>query len=147
MGCHQNYSTVGENEQTGLRTLPKGVIIRNMKPDLTPYLGKPVSVVIDRPLGSRHPQHLDIVYTVNYGYLPDTKSGDGMPIDIYLLGVDEPVVEAEGTVIAVIVRSGDTEDKLVVAPGGEQLTIAEIETLVAFQERYFASRIVMMSDE
>src|SRR5436190_21300832 len=85
-----------------------------MKPDLTTYLGKRVRVTIDRPLGSRHPQHADIVYPVNYGYLPNTVSGDGMPIDAYLLGVDEPLAEAEGLVVAVIIRSDDTEDKSVV---------------------------------
>ena len=114
-----------------------------MKPDLTTYLGKRVRVTIDRPLGSRHPQHADIVYPVNYGYLPNTVSGDGMPIDAYLLGVDEPLAEAEGLVVAVIIRSDDTEDKLVVAPEGRSFTGDEIETLVAFQERYFASRIVV----
>ncbi len=32
------------------------------------YLGKVIDVAVDRPLGSRHPKHSDIVYPVNYGY-------------------------------------------------------------------------------
>ena len=33
-------------------------------------IGKIVKVIVDRPLGSRHPKHKDIIYTVNYGYIP-----------------------------------------------------------------------------
>ncbi|MBQ9299025.1 MAG: hypothetical protein IJ214_00790 [Clostridia bacterium] len=36
-----------------------------------------VHVVIDRPLGSRHPEHPDLVYPVNYGYIPGLPAGDG----------------------------------------------------------------------
>ena len=37
------------------------------------YLGKEVSIIIDRPLGSKHPKH-GFVYEVNYGYVPGTQS-------------------------------------------------------------------------
>ena len=43
-------------------------------------------MVIDRPLGSAHPQHPDLVYPVNYGYIPNTEAGDLDPIDAYVLG-------------------------------------------------------------
>ena len=36
------------------------------------YLGKEVKVVIDRPLGSIHPEHNNLYYMINYGYIPDT---------------------------------------------------------------------------
>ena len=106
------------------------------------YLGKRVKVTIDRPLGSRHPREPDMVYPVNYGYLPGTVSGDGQPIDEYVLGVDEPVGSAEGVVIAVVVRADDVEDKLVVAPEGVSYEVEEIEGMVEFQERFFDSRII-----
>ena len=114
-----------------------------IKPDLTPFLGQRVTVIVDRPLGSRHPRRPDLVYPINYGFMPRTVSGDGMPVDAYLLGVDEAVDQAEGVVIAVIVRSDDVEDKLVVAPAGELYTAAQIMERVAFQERYFDSSIVV----
>ena len=33
------------------------------------YIGQTLQVVIDRPLGSRHPQY-GFLYPINYGYLP-----------------------------------------------------------------------------
>ncbi|MBB6017881.1 inorganic pyrophosphatase [Deinococcus radiopugnans] len=108
-----------------------------MKPDLRPFLGQRVNVVVDRPLGSAHPRHQDIVYGVNSGELPGTVSGDGHPIDAYLLGWPESVEGVWGTVIAVIVRHDDGEDKLVVARDGTHWTDEEIANATRFQERYF----------
>ena len=112
------------------------------KPDLTPFLGQRVRVVVDRPLGSVHPRHPDLTYPVNYGELPGTLSGDGKPIDAYLLGWDEPLTGAEGEVIAVLLRADDTEDKLVVKRDGTDWTEADIWEAVQFQERFFRTRLV-----
>ena len=114
-----------------------------MKPDLRPSLGRAVRVVVDRPLGSPHPRHPDIIYPVNYGELPGTVSGDGHPIDAYLLGWHEPVREAQGTVIAVLVRADDTEDKLVVARDGTHWIAEEIFAAVQFQEQFFQTTLLM----
>jgi inorganic pyrophosphatase len=116
------------------------------KPDLTGYLGKSVHVEVDRPLGSVHPSHPEIVYTLNYGFVPGTTSGDGMPVDVYLLGPDIPMHQAEGVVIAVVLRDGDIEDKLVVATGEiapNAYREEEIMRAISFQEQYFESRLVM----
>ena len=59
------------------------------------YLGKNIDVLIDRKLGTKHPKH-NIYYSVNYGYVPNTVSGDGEELDVYLLGVFEPVDEYNG---------------------------------------------------
>jgi inorganic pyrophosphatase len=107
------------------------------------YIGKVVTVTIDRPLGSRHPRYGDIVYPLNYGYIASTLSGDGMPIDAYVLGVDEPVSEIQAVVIAVILRTNDREDKLIVAPEGMSFTVEQIKALVEFQERFFESDVVV----
>lgn len=114
-----------------------------IKPDLTPFLGQRVTVIVDRPLGSRHPRHPDLVYPINYGFVPGTVPRDGMPVDAYLMGLDEAVDQAESVVIAVIVRSDDVEDKLAVAPAGELYTAVQIRELVRFQERFFDSSIVV----
>ncbi len=118
-----------------------------MKPDLTAYLGRHVSVTVDRPLGSRHPRHLDIVYPINYGFVPDTVSGDGMAVDVYVLGVGVPADYIECVVLAVVIRADDAEDKLVAVPAGHSYTAGQIADAVQFQERFFDSQIVLSEDK
>ena len=95
---------------------------------------------MDRPLGSRHPRH-GFVYGANYGFVPGTCAPDGEALDAYVLGVAEPLTRAEGTVIAVIHRFDDDDDKLVVVPKGVTLSDAEIAAAVQFQEQYFRTCI------
>ena len=99
-------------------------------------IGQTITVTIDRPLGSRHPTH-GFTYLLNYGFLPGTVSGDGEPLDAYVVGVFEPVDEFTGDVIAVIRRLDDDDDKLVVAPPGRPFSDAELLVLTEFQERFF----------
>lgn len=106
-------------------------------------LGSIVQVKIDRPLGSSHPNHPDIIYTVNYGYIPDVMAPDGEEQDAYVLGVTEPVKEFMGKVIAIIHRFDDVEEKWVVAPPNITFTKEEIMELVSFQEQYFHTEIRM----
>ena len=40
-------------------------------------LGETVTVTIDRPMGTYHPNHPDIYYPVNYGYIEGIIAGDG----------------------------------------------------------------------
>ena len=105
------------------------------------YLGKNVSIVIDRKLGTKHPKH-GFIYMVNYGYVPNTISGDGEELDVYLLGVFEPVDEFIGKVIAVIHRTNDDDDKLVVVPDDRKYSVDAIRALTEFQEQYFESVII-----
>ncbi len=104
-------------------------------------IGKTVHVIIDRPLGSFHPKHKNLYYQVNYGYVPDIIGGDGEEQDAYILGVDTPLKEFCGKVIAVIHRLNDVEDKWVVAPAGMSFTKEEILQEVKFQEQYFKIEI------
>jgi len=100
------------------------------------YLGQKVNVIIDRPLGSKHPKH-GFIYEVNYGYVPDTKSKDGEEIDVYVLGVNKAIEKTTGVCIAVIRRTNDDDDKLVVTPNGENFTDEEVDKLIEFQEKWF----------
>ena len=104
------------------------------------YLGKMVKVKMDRPMGSKHPKH-GFVYSVNYGYIPNTVSGDGEKLDAYVLGVFEPLETFEGKVIAVIHRTSDNDDKLVVVPANKTYTDEQIRALTEFQEQWFESEI------
>lgn len=110
---------------------------------LSRLLGKSVTVIVDRPLGTTHPNHKDIIYPVNYGYIENIFAGDGEEQDAYILGVDEKVNNFMGTVIAIIHRIDDFEDKLVVAPENTKFTFQEIMEKVNFQEQYFNIEIIM----
>ncbi len=105
------------------------------------FLGKMVSVKIDRPLGSKHPEHR-FVYPVNYGFVPNTRSPDGEELDVYVLGVLEPLREFTGKCIAVIHRLDDDDDKLVLVPEGEDYSDDQIIALTSFQERFFKSVLI-----
>ena len=100
------------------------------------YLNKTLKITIDRAVGTKHPKH-GFIYPVNYGYVPNTISGDGEELDCYLLGVFEPVSEYEGKCIAIIHRTNDNDDKLVIVPNEKEYSDDAIEALVEFQERYF----------
>ena len=82
-------------------------------------LGKIVKVKVDRPMGTYHPKHKDIYYPINYGYIEGIMASDGEEQDAYILGVNKPVEEFTGKVIAIIHRLNDVEDKWVVAPEGK----------------------------
>lgn len=105
------------------------------------YLNKEVEVIIDRPLGSYHPKH-NFIYMVNYGYIPNTISGDNEELDAYVLGVFEPIEKFNGKVIAYIHRTNDDDDKLIVVPNDKKYTDEQIESLTEFQERFFKSTII-----
>lgn len=107
------------------------------------FLGNHVTVTVDRPLGSRHPKHPDMIYPVNYGYIEGLLAPDGEEQDVYILGVNEPIEKFEGIVIAVIHRKDDVEDKLVAAPVGVNITKDEIAAAVEFTEKYFDSEVIL----
>ena len=109
--------------------------------DSKDHIGKRVNVVIDRPFGSKHPKH-GFIYPVNYGYVPNTVSGDGEELDCYVLGVFEPVEKYDGECIAVVHRMNDNDDKLVIVPDGKQYSDSAIDALIEFQERFFDHVII-----
>ena len=104
-------------------------------------IGDIVKVIVDRPIGSYHPKHKDMYYPINYGYVEGIIAPDGEEQDAYILGVDEPVAEFVGRIIAVIHRYDDIEEKWVVAPKEKNFSKEEIAEQVAFTEKYFQSEI------
>ncbi len=105
-------------------------------------VGRTVTVTVDRPAGSTHPSHPDMVYPVNYGYVSGITSGDGEWMDAYILGVCEPLSAFTGTVSAVIHRFDDCDDKLIVTPEGTALRPCEIRNTVEFCEKHFDFLII-----
>ena len=108
------------------------------------FIGRKVSVEIDRPVGSRHPTH-GFLYPVNYGFVPETVEPDGEALDAYVLGISRPMKQFEGLCIAVIHRLNDDEDKLVLSSAGKAFTDDQIRDLTDFQERFFRSEIIQTS--
>ena len=109
--------------------------------NLINYLNQNVRVKVDRPLGSKHAKH-GFIYPVNYGFVPDTISGDGEELDCYVLGVFEPLNEFTGKCIAIIHRINDNDDKLIIVPENRNFSNKEIDVLIEFQERFFKHEII-----
>ena len=97
---------------------------------------------MDRPMGTRHPRIPEIYYIWNYGEISWTAAPDGEGIDAYVLGVFEPRNDFTGTCIAVIHRTNDDDDKLVVVPTGKNYTDDQIRAMTEFQEKYYESVII-----
>ena len=110
--------------------------------DIKNYLNKILEVKIDRPIGSSHHNYPDHIYLVNYGYVPNTISGDGEEIDCYILGEYKPLKKYKGKCIAVIHRLEEDDDKLIIAPENKNYTNNEIRLLTDFQEKFYKSEII-----
>ena len=106
-------------------------------------IGRKVRVMIDRPIGSHHPEYPEIMYECNYGYIEGIIAPDGEEQDAYVLGIFEPIDSFEGIVIAEIIRKNDIESKWVVAPTDAKFTEKEIREAVNFQERFFDIIVLM----
>lgn len=109
------------------------------------FLGRTVMVKIDRPLGSKHPCH-GFIYPLNYGFVSHTLSPDGAELDAYILGAFVPLTEFMGQCLAVIHRTNDEDDKLIVAAAGQVYTDEEIWAATHFQEQFFSSVILREGD-
>ncbi len=107
----------------------------------TPFLDKEVTVEIDRPLGTKHPKH-HYVYPINYGFVPGVIAPDGEELDAYILGVDEPVKKFSGKCIAIIHRTNDDDDKLIVCDKNSTFNDSQIREATLFQEQWFESEII-----
>ena len=106
-------------------------------------MGRKVTVTVDRPMGSCHPEYPSLYYPINYGYVQGVIAADGEAQDAYILGVSQPVSQFTGRVIALIRRYDDIEDKLVVAPDGVSFTKEAILEQTHFQEQYFQITVEM----
>lgn len=95
---------------------------------------------MDRPLGCAHPKH-GFIYPVNYGYIDGTVSGDGEELDAYVLGEHKPLETFTGRVVAILHRTDDDDDKLIVMQDGRNYTDEQIEALTEFQEQWFTHEI------
>ena len=105
------------------------------------YLDKIVTVKMDRPIGTKHPKH-GFIYPINYGYIPNTISGDGEELDAYIIGPTEPLDEFTGQCIAIIHRTDEDDDKLIICPIGQTLDNETIDKMTDFQEKWHQHVII-----
>lgn len=111
------------------------------------YLGKRIRIEMDRPMGYVHQKEgYALTYPINYGYIPGVPGGDGEALDVYLLGANRPLAEAECTVVGIVRRRNDVEDKLIAAPTGMAFTKEEMAQAVRFQEQYYDSFVLTAAD-
>lgn len=112
------------------------------KEQVRSYLGKTVEIMIDRPIGYvHHKKNYSLVYPINYGYIPGVLGGDDEELDVYLLGVDEPVEKYTVKIIGIVHRENDVEDKLIAAPEGVEFSKEEMQEKIMFQEKYYDNYI------
>ena len=111
-----NSANINENVVTAVKGTAEnrplsykrgGIAMNQRKQALDQYLGQMVHVIVDRPMGYIHG---DIVYPVNYGYIPGVIAGDGEEQDAYILGVDTALETFDGVVIGIVCRMNDVED-------------------------------------
>jgi len=98
-----------------------------MNPEFWIFLDRLVTdsrIVIDRPRGSVHPRCPELVYPLDYGYLEDTRAGDGAGIDIWV-GTD-PARTIVGILCSIDLYKRDAELKLLLS-----CSRAEIETILS----------------
>jgi len=129
--------TTIRDEETSVYRMP----IVNM--DYSGIIGKHVKGSIDRPLGSAHPRHPEMIYPINYGYVDGVLGGDGAEQDVYVFGIEKTIITYTGKVVGVIHRLNDNEDKWIVSVSGSKIPREEILKRTEFQEQYFMSELYL----
>lgn len=97
-------------------------------------------MIIERPKGSRHPEHTEIVYPLDYGYLRGTRASDGEEIDLFL-GSD-PGRRLVGAFVTVDLEKCDCEIKLLIG-----CTSDEIRTIDHFFNGYASMKGLLLLRE
>lgn len=73
---------------------------------------------IDRPKGSAHPTRADIIYPLDYGYVPGHLGWDGMEQDIF---IGDPAGPLTGILLSADFHKGDREFKLLWGMSEQQM--------------------------
>lgn len=97
--------------------------MKTIEPDFWDYLDslrRSSQVVIERPKGSAHPRHPEIVYPFDYGFLQDTHAGDRSEVDVWCGSRHAPTFD--GVVLTVDLEKRDLEVKLLIGCTSEDIT-------------------------
>ncbi|MDO5402996.1 MAG: NUDIX hydrolase [Eubacteriales bacterium] len=104
-----------------------------------------ITMKVEYPIGSVSGDDPSMVYPVNFGYAYG--AADQEKQEVYLLGVDVPVEEYTGVIIARVHRNNDTKTLLVAAPENIRYNRQQIEEMIYFQEKYYDYDIEIINDE
>ena len=55
--------------------------------EISSVIGRTVTVTVDRPLGSYPPEHKNMYYPINYGYVEGIMAPDGEEQDLSLIHI------------------------------------------------------------
>ena len=94
-------------------------------------------IVIERARGTRHPEHPQIVYPLDYGCLKGTSSSDGEEIDLFL--GSESSRRLNGAFVTVDLEKRDCEIKLLIG-----CTADEIRTVDHFFNDYASMKGLLL---
>lgn len=95
------------------------------------------AIVIDRPKGTPHPKHTDVIYPVDYGYLENTASMDGGGIDIWR-GTDI-AGRIDAVICTVDLLKRDSEIKILIG-----CTEEEKETVYRFHNKHDSMKGILI---
>ncbi|QQE10428.1 inorganic pyrophosphatase [Planctomycetota bacterium] len=109
--------------------------------DTKKFIGRRVKVLVDRPLGSTDPT-FGYTYPVNCGHVLEESDCSSSNLDVYVLGLCDPINAFEGDCIAVIHSEDATQNKLVIVPAGAMLSDEAIIEGVQFKERHNQPQVV-----
>ena len=78
-------------------------------------------IVIDRPSGTLHPQYLDYIYPLDYGYLEGTVSSDCKGIDIWVGTDNNKCVTA--IIASIDILKSDSEIKILYGCSNDEVDL------------------------
>ena len=96
-------------------------------------LGKFIRIKVTNPIGSLNRQY-GYTYKLNYGTLEGRKQFDHRFCGAYILGINHPVRNFDGRVIAILHRNGERKGILIVAPKSTRYIQYQIADAIAFAE-------------
>ena len=99
-------------------------------------LGKYVRVKVVRPIGAKHPR-FPFTYRLNYGFAQGVTGISGEAQGVYIMGIDHPVREFDGRVIAIVRRNNHKGIVWVAAPKSKHFIVNEICDAIDFAEGHY----------
>ena len=99
-------------------------------------LGKYCRVSVSRPMGTADTT-FGFTYPVNFGYATGKKFQLPEHTGAFILGINHPVREFEGRIIAIMTNKEKNEKTLVVSPKSKRFIVQEITEKLSFLKAYF----------
>ena len=96
-------------------------------------------ITIDRPRGSIHPVHSEIVYHIDYGYINETLSSDGEEVDVFVGSTEAGLV---GAILTTDFRKKDREYKFLVNCSRSEVYL--VNGFINFDQTLMSGQLVLM---